>query len=345
MPMATASSSTSANPLEVHGSVTPGPVRDGGVGLRTRPQKLFPEQAIELPRVLQHPGYRPMNLPTSARSGCRTQLTTPTYAPPLIVRSMVVTPRSPSRLRSVSAHHTHTRQKSAMGYASVVHSPSFSMKTETLPSTLWSNSTPACMSACDQIIAADVQNLASESNNWQNRSGSVTALAGNLLARQSYIGKEERTNVQNSTGAAMILSKSNSQEGKNDGRTNEYSDDTERASDTEGEALDVVTEGGNENLKKPSCRRNLAKELERELTFRPELNQRSLKIASRSTRQCVPLVCRLTERRKKTDHSRYSFAPRINPHSVKLAQERAGKIDEVCCIIMYVAYFWWCNAY
>jgi hypothetical protein len=89
------------------------------------------------------------------------------------------------------------------------------------------------------------------------------------------------------------------------------------------------TLNNDESLKRPSCRRNLAKELEKELTFRPELNQKSMKIASRSTRQCVPLVCRLTERRKKLEQRSFSFAPSINPHSVKLAQERAEKIDEV----------------
>ena len=91
--------------------------------------------------------------------------------------------------------------------------------------------------------------------------------------------------------------------------------------------------------KRPSCRRNLAKELEKELTFRPELNQRSLKIASRSTRQNVPLLCRLTERRKQYVNgvlsNGYTFAPKINAHSVRLAQERAGKIQEVCYSLPY----------
>lgn len=92
----------------------------------------------------------------------------------------------------------------------------------------------------------------------------------------------------------------------------------------------------NETMKRPLCRRNLARELDKEFTFKPELNQKSLKMASRSTRQEVPLVCRLTERRvkppanKPQEHSGYTFAPRINPRSIKLAQERAEKIDEVC---------------
>lgn len=346
--MAAASSPARSDALEIRGCVTPGPVRRGGLGSRPRPQKLFPEQAIELPNVLQHPGYKP----TSARSGCRTQPTTPSYTP-LIVRSMVVTPRIPSRqrcmssrLRSISAHHAHTRQKSAMGYASIVHSLSCYPKTEALSSSLWSTSTPACMSACDQTTVAD--HTVADVNRW-DRSGSVTMLTGNLLTRQSCGGKEERTDIKDGTDAAI---QPNFQEGKNNGRTNElgsngngigeqFSNTGRRASDktdlpiAEDGALDVlIAEGSDENLKKPSCRRNLAKELERELTFRPELNQRSLKIASHSTRQCVPLVCRLTERRKKTEHSSYSFAPRINPHSVKLAQERAGKIDEVSDIFL-----------
>lgn len=90
----------------------------------------------------------------------------------------------------------------------------------------------------------------------------------------------------------------------------------------------------NETMKRPLCRRNLAKELDKEFTFKPELNQKSLKMASRSTRQEVPLVCRLTERRVKAnrqqEQSGYTFAPRINPRSIKLAQERAERMDEVC---------------
>ena len=81
--------------------------------------------------------------------------------------------------------------------------------------------------------------------------------------------------------------------------------------------------------KRASCRRNLVRDFERELTFRPELNQNSLKIASKSTRQHVPLVCRLSERKKKNGPTMYTFTPQINPHSVKLAQERAGKMQEV----------------
>ena len=92
--------------------------------------------------------------------------------------------------------------------------------------------------------------------------------------------------------------------------------------------------------KAASCRRNLSKELEKELTFKPELNQRSLKIFSRSTRQYVPLMSRLTEKRKKAvmreRDSAYTFAPHINPNSVKLAHERAGKIEEVSYFDTYL---------
>ena len=97
------------------------------------------------------------------------------------------------------------------------------------------------------------------------------------------------------------------------------------ASSSDEESRDVIT-------KKPSCRRSLAKELEKELTFKPELNRRSLKIASQSTRHNVPLLCRLTERRKNSMKGNgYSFMPKINRNSIKLAQERADKMHEVQC--------------
>lgn len=308
---------------------------EGSVALRPprhrppRPQKLFPEQVVELPKVLQQPTFRAnLQQPTcsSARPGSRTHPCTPccfapSSTPPLIVRSMVVTPRTQNRMRSVAAlSAAQTRQKSAspsaqLSYIVSLHSPDCSLK-------------PGCQSESAlgglrvrpplqcEVIATDLHNLVggtiSDKENWRDRSAvrrRFRLLSGNLLTKQSSSDGEDRESEdQDSTGLS-----SNS-----DGVGQQFRN-TDQASD----------QSGDEILKKPSCKRNLARELEKELTFKPELNQRSLKIASRSTRQCVPLVCRLTERRKKAEHSAYSFAPHINPHSIKLAQERAGKIDEV----------------
>ncbi len=78
-------------------------------------------------------------------------------------------------------------------------------------------------------------------------------------------------------------------------------------------------------------------DFEKDLTFRPRLNEYSLKLASKSTRNSVPVVHRLLEARKNvpdpSDH-RLTFAPKLNPVSLKMAQERAAKMPEVSTIVL-----------
>lgn len=323
---------------KIQGSVAPGLAGTMGQIRPPRPQKLFPEhhqQLVELPKVLQQPSFcraslQQQSLPTCARPGSRIQSSIPCLAPrstpPLIVRSMVVTPRSPNRIRSVSAlSAAHTRQKSAspsvrMSQIMSVHSPGRSSNTACLSDSALGDGIVFEPSVENQDLAADVCNLVgdtvSDMENWRDRSANRggSRVLSEKLTRQSSSDREGREEQL----------KPESQDTNSDGVGQQFRN-TDDTSDL------LITESGDDtDSKRPSCRRNLAREqLEKELTFKPELNQKSLKIASRSTRQCVPLVCRLTERRKRAEHSNYSFAPRINPHSIKLAQERAGKIDEV----------------
>ena len=82
----------------------------------------------------------------------------------------------------------------------------------------------------------------------------------------------------------------------------------------------------------PSSRRRILTEVEKNLTFRPKLNEYSLKIAARNSRNSVPVVHRLLEARKSVptyQDPRLTFAPKLNALSVKLAQERNARMPEV----------------
>lgn len=89
--------------------------------------------------------------------------------------------------------------------------------------------------------------------------------------------------------------------------------------------------GETESTQAPSCRRRLLAEFERELTFKPKLNDYSLKIAAKNARSSVPVVHRLLERRTVHPHfqENLTFAPKLNALSLKLAQERASRMPEV----------------
>ena len=83
----------------------------------------------------------------------------------------------------------------------------------------------------------------------------------------------------------------------------------------------------------PTCRRRVLTDYERNLTFKPKLNNHSLRIASRNSRNSLPLISRLSEVRKnqlpRYDQEHLTFAPKLNPLSLKLANERASKMPEV----------------
>ena len=90
-----------------------------------------------------------------------------------------------------------------------------------------------------------------------------------------------------------------------------------------------------------SCRRRILCDFEKELTFRPKLNDNSLKLASKSTRNSLPVVHRLSsmaEGKKKSVYQEdLTFVPKLNALSLKLAQERSNRMPEVCTLI--------CNLY
>ena len=83
----------------------------------------------------------------------------------------------------------------------------------------------------------------------------------------------------------------------------------------------------------PTCRRRVLTDSEKNLTFKPKLNNHSLRIASRNSRNSLPLISRLSEVRKnqlpRYDQEHLTFAPKLNPLSLKLAHERASKMPEV----------------
>lgn len=83
----------------------------------------------------------------------------------------------------------------------------------------------------------------------------------------------------------------------------------------------------------PTCRRRVLTDYEKNLTFKPKLNNHSLRIASRNSRNTLPLINRLSEVRKNQqphyDQEHLTFAPKLNPLSLKLAHERASKMPEV----------------
>ena len=91
----------------------------------------------------------------------------------------------------------------------------------------------------------------------------------------------------------------------------------------------------------PTYRRRILTDYEKNLTFKPKLNDYSLKIASRNARLSLPLVHRLSEVRRNEslphyDKEHLTFAPKLNPLSLKLAHERAARMPEVCEYPLFV---------
>jgi hypothetical protein len=90
----------------------------------------------------------------------------------------------------------------------------------------------------------------------------------------------------------------------------------------------------------PTCRRRVLTDYERNLTFKPKLNTHSLRIASRKSRNSLPLINRLSEVKKnqlpRYDQEHLTFAPKLNPLSMKLAHERASKMPEVSSKSLYM---------
>ena len=102
-------------------------------------------------------------------------------------------------------------------------------------------------------------------------------------------------------------------------------------SPTTQDSVSINPESPSKSSKPPCCRR-LMQRFAEEPTFRPKLNETSLKLVSRLPRSTRPVVTRLSESRKnkkaccKPDHT---FSPKLNALSLKLAQERAGRQEEV----------------
>ena len=234
----------------------------------------------------------------------RTQPSTPSHSPPLLVRSLTAAPhntrlQSPTTFRKKQAYSNilpDCSPKSVRKESGAAMSPD---QTGGYVMQIQSENGDLCRSRADLRGLPRCGHSLDETHEQMKRRDNIAAKE---RRRGTLCGLECRSAVVSSSRNRDLLMES--------------------------------TEYFNETMKRPLCRRNLAKELDKEFTFKPELNQKSLKMASRSTRQEFPLVYRLTERRakanRKLEQSGYTFAPRINPRSIKLAQERAGKIDEVC---------------
>ena len=83
---------------------------------------------------------------------------------------------------------------------------------------------------------------------------------------------------------------------------------------------------------KPSCCRKLIHHFEKELTFHPRLNTATRRLVSRNPQCQLPVVTRLADTNKAPKRyydDSFTFAPKLNPLSVKLAQERAAKLQEM----------------
>ena len=88
-----------------------------------------------------------------------------------------------------------------------------------------------------------------------------------------------------------------------------------------------------EQLGRLKNRRNLSNELTESLTFKPAMNQNSMRIINRTMRHYMPLETRLIERKKKDEDASYSkgftFCPKINANSIKLVHKRASVLNQV----------------
>lgn len=360
-----------------HGSATPvSATSTHTMAVRLQPlgRKLFPE-VIELPKVLQashnSPHSRVNYYQQQSISRSRTLPSTPNHSPPLLVRSLIVAPRSASRLQqnaSVlrSPIDEPVRQRPAtscgrMGYISIIGSPAQSPRS---PRAVCKPDT-----TCNDFIVSAL-NDAQSPRTEPEKGASTSAESSPVQQDKQAEPKDARDFITNTTriwtpSSSRKVSTQRRFENRNETMTKYNEDDailstppasdqckklctasirlasnsevlTQSSSDKDHLVADENCDCSKDQLtpKHPSCRRNLSKEMEKELTFKPALNQNSLKIASRSTRQSAPLLCRLTERRKKysgekSDQSKYSYFPKINPNSIKLAQERASKIHEV----------------
>ena len=81
-----------------------------------------------------------------------------------------------------------------------------------------------------------------------------------------------------------------------------------------------------------TCRRRLVADYEKELTFRPQLSLTSRRMAAQTGHGRLPLMHRLHRERRSISaqlQDNFTFCPKLNQMSLRLAQERAAKLPEV----------------
>ena len=95
-------------------------------------------------------------------------------------------------------------------------------------------------------------------------------------------------------------------------------------------------------LTKTFRRRSVA-DYEKEWTFRPKLNDASLRLASQTARSSLPVSRRLYEQRRRqgrTHHQpreNFTFCPKLNATSLRLAKERSERLPEVYkCLFSHI---------
>lgn len=82
-----------------------------------------------------------------------------------------------------------------------------------------------------------------------------------------------------------------------------------------------------------TSRRRLVADYEKELTFRPQLSLTSKRMVAQTGHSRLPLMHRLYQERKPISarlQENFTFCPKLNQMSLRLAQERAAKLPEVC---------------
>lgn len=284
----------------------------------------------------------------------------PSPSSPFLIRSLTVTPRT-NKLRSISAIQTHLRRRLStpscfnssscnLEYFSFVHSPHQSPETirkqmeitRLSKSSLESSSpessppkTSSPKSLSPKSLPPKFSPPETEARKWFFD----TPLVSKPRVRKTRKSKSGLTSERchsmdgddcdPSSGLNHSSSTNNSTNSTN---TTCYSSESDRDHPVARENVGASSSLGSERLEqngRSTCQRNLTKEF----TFKPAMNQNSMKIAARTMRKIMPLEKRLLERKKVDEQaaliSDCTFCPKINAHSIKLAQDRASRMHQV----------------
>lgn len=314
----------------------PGPVLGQGLTDQSQPN-LFP-------KVIRMKGLARLSRQNGRSLSCQYEVkprvvvprqpntlpSSPTHCSPILVRSLTVTPK----LRSISAIQTHLQNNLSasscsnsstcnLEYFSFVHSPRWSPETRRksidagrLTKSPLKSSQPEVQDG--NMDASYFSNSSPESSPPKHlaRESPETPKSNDRCSLDDH-DHDHSPRTDHSSNSNTTCHSSGSDEDQPMARK------TNRA----GSLLSLERK---EQIGRSTCRRNLSKDFEKDLTFKPTINQNSVKIAARIMRQNVPLEVRLFERKKKeVPGISYSFCPKINAHSIKLIQDKASRMHQV----------------